>query len=111
MIRSNIPDYMIAAMQNVMKYRGYRARIDFDATDNLLVGRLLGMTEAIVFHGASVEELRADFEFAVHSTIESPELVSRVTPPTTTMANTMAQQINNQIAIGFCIDVKIISEV
>ena len=52
---------MIAAMQNVMKYRGYRARIDFDATDNLLVGRLLGMTEAIVFHGASVEELRADF--------------------------------------------------
>ena len=68
---------MIAAMQNVMKYRGYRARIDFDATDNLLVGRLLGMTEAIVFHGASVEELRADFEFAVDHYLAECERTGR----------------------------------
>ncbi len=65
MTGSNIPSHAKNAMQNVMKYRGYSARVDFDAKDNLLVGRLLGMTETIVFHGASVEELRADFEFAV----------------------------------------------
>lgn len=52
-------------MKNVMKYRGYSARIDFDADDNIFVGRLLGMTETIEFHGAGVDELRADFEFAV----------------------------------------------
>jgi predicted HicB family RNase H-like nuclease len=52
-------------MNNVMKYHGYSARIDFDASDSIFVGRLLGMTENIEFHGASVEELRADFEFAV----------------------------------------------
>jgi predicted HicB family RNase H-like nuclease len=48
-----------------MKYRGYTARIDFEDQDNIFTGQLLGMSERIVFHGASVEELRADFEFAV----------------------------------------------
>ncbi len=52
-------------MANTMKYRGYTARIDFEDEDNIFTGRLLGMAESIVFHGASVEELRADFEFAV----------------------------------------------
>ncbi len=48
-----------------MKYRGYTARIDFDSGDEIFVGRLLGMSDPIIFHGASVEELRGDFEFAV----------------------------------------------
>ena len=52
-------------MLNAMKYRGYTARIDFDPQVNVFTGRVLGMSESITFHGASVEELRADFEFAV----------------------------------------------
>lgn len=52
-------------MANTMSYRGYTARIDFESADNVFVGKLLGMNEPIVFHGASVEELRGDFEFAV----------------------------------------------
>lgn len=48
-----------------MRYRGYTARIDFESSDELFVGCLLGMSEPIVFHGASVEELRGDLEFAV----------------------------------------------
>lgn len=50
---------------NSMKHRGYTARIDYVASDHLFVGRVLGMSEQLVFHGASVDELRADFEFAV----------------------------------------------
>ena len=48
-----------------MKYRGYTARIDYDALDRIFVGRVLGMSEQLVFHGASIDELLADFEFAV----------------------------------------------
>ena len=33
-----------------------------------------------------------------HSTIDKPECVSRVIPPTTTIANTRAQQISSQTA-------------
>ena len=36
-----------------------------------------------------------------HSTIDSPECVSRVTPPTTTIANTSAQQTSSQIATAW----------
>ena len=34
-----------------------------------------------------------------HSVIDRPECVSRVTPPTTTIAKTSAQQTNSQTAI------------
>ncbi len=34
-----------------------------------------------------------------HSTMDSPDSVSRVTPPSTTMINTITQQMNNQSAV------------
>ena len=52
-------------MLNTMKYRGYTARIDFVSSESIFAGRLLGLDDALEFHGASVEELRGDFEFAV----------------------------------------------
>lgn len=54
-----------AALRNTLSYRGYLARIDLDADASVFVGRLLGMSERIEFHGASIDELKADFEFAV----------------------------------------------
>ena len=52
-------------MRNAIKYRGYTARIDYDGNDRIFVGSVLGMSEQLVFHGASVDELHADFEFAI----------------------------------------------
>ena len=46
------------------------------------------------FSGGSVPTI------GCHSVIDSPECVSRVTPPTTTIANTSAQQTNSQAATG-----------
>ena len=48
-----------------MKYRGYTARIDYDDRDHIFIGDIVGMSERLAFHGASVDELRGDFEFAV----------------------------------------------
>lgn len=48
-----------------MHYRGYHARIDFDAENHIFEGQVLGMTDQLHFHGASVDELQADFAFAV----------------------------------------------
>ncbi len=52
-------------MDNTLRYRGYSARVDLDAQNLVLVGRLLGMADPIEFHGASVDEVVADFHFAV----------------------------------------------
>ena len=64
-------------MRNSMKYRGYTASIDYDARDRIFVGRVLGMTEQLVFHGASVDELHADFEFAVNHYLSECEKEAR----------------------------------
>jgi predicted HicB family RNase H-like nuclease len=48
-------------MKNVITYRGYTARVEFDSRDNLFVGRVLGLRDSISFHGETAAELRADF--------------------------------------------------
>jgi predicted HicB family RNase H-like nuclease len=50
---------------NCMKHRGYTARINYDDENNIFIGVVVGMKDTLSFHGASVDELRADFEFAV----------------------------------------------
>ena len=52
-------------MRNVMKYRGYTARIDYDSRDHIFIGMVVGLSEQLSFHGAGVNELRSDFEFAI----------------------------------------------
>ena len=50
---------------NTMIYKGYTARVEFDERDGIFVGRVLGLRDAISFHGDTVVELRADFEAAI----------------------------------------------
>jgi predicted HicB family RNase H-like nuclease len=53
-------------MKNVMIYKGYIARIEFDPRDAIFLGKVLGIEESITFHGTSVKELKADFEAAIN---------------------------------------------
>jgi predicted HicB family RNase H-like nuclease len=50
---------------NVMTYRGYSARIDFDAQDEIFVGHVASINDVIGFHGTSVSELSEAFKEAV----------------------------------------------
>ena len=52
-------------MMNVMTYKGYKARVEFDPRDNLFVGRVLGLEDGITFHGATVAELKEGFAAAI----------------------------------------------
>ena len=52
-------------MKNVMTYKGYAARIEFDQRDNIFTGKVLGTADSITFHGETVKKLRADFEAAI----------------------------------------------
>ncbi|PID77515.1 MAG: toxin-antitoxin system HicB family antitoxin [Deltaproteobacteria bacterium] len=48
-----------------MKYKGYRARIEFDDADHIFVGRIAAINDVVSFHGSSVEELEEAFREAV----------------------------------------------
>ena len=50
---------------NTMNHKGYTARIEFDARDNIFVGRVLGLHTMVSFHGETVVELRSAFEVAI----------------------------------------------
>ena len=52
-------------MKNVMSYKGYTARIEFDQRDNTFIGKIVGIADTITFHGETVNELRADFQAAI----------------------------------------------
>ena len=50
---------------NAMKYKGYAARIEYDAHDRIFVGHLVGLHDIVGFHGMSVDELESAFHEAV----------------------------------------------
>ena len=65
------------AVKNVMTYKGYRARIEFDQRDNIFTGKVVGIADAITFHGETVNELRADFEAAIDHYISDCKATGR----------------------------------
>jgi len=50
---------------NAMIYKGYSARVEFDAEDRLFVGHIAGIRDIVGFHGDSVGALEAAFHEAV----------------------------------------------
>ncbi len=50
---------------NTMTYKGYGARVEFDAEDRLFIGHLAGVRDIVGFHGSSVAELESAFHEAV----------------------------------------------
>jgi predicted HicB family RNase H-like nuclease len=52
-------------MKNTLFYKDFTARVEFDADDNIFVGRVLGVRSIIGFHGETVSELTTDFHNAI----------------------------------------------
>jgi len=48
-----------------INYKGYFAKIEFDAEDHIFVGRIIGIRDVISFHGESVTEIETAFHGAV----------------------------------------------
>ena len=56
---------------NVMTYKGYAARVQFDAEDEIFVGHLAGINDIIGFHADTVAELKSAFHETVDDYIET----------------------------------------
>lgn len=62
---------------NTLTYRGYTARIEFDADDGILVGEVLGLNDRITFHAEKTSELADAFEEAVDHYLRDCEATGR----------------------------------
>ena len=54
-----------------MTYKTYSARVEFDAQDNILHGRIAGIRDGVTFHASDVDELRRAFREAVDDYVET----------------------------------------
>lgn len=62
---------------NVMQYKGYSARIEFDADDEIFTGRLAGIADVIGFHADTVAGLKLAFQEAVDDYLATCEKLGR----------------------------------
>jgi predicted HicB family RNase H-like nuclease len=58
-------------MTNILRHKGYSARVEFDADDRIFFGRLAGIADGVGFHADTVEGLVAAFEDAVDDYLET----------------------------------------
>ncbi len=57
-----------------LKYKGYIDSVEYSDEDNILFGRVLGMSKnAITYEGATIDELKADFEAGIDHYLASCE--------------------------------------
>jgi predicted HicB family RNase H-like nuclease len=62
---------------NMMRYKGYIARIEYDEGDRIFVGRLAGIEDVVSFHGSTVDELETAFHESVDHYLEVSERTGR----------------------------------
>jgi predicted HicB family RNase H-like nuclease len=54
-----------------LEYKGYKGSVEYSKEDNCLVGKVQGMSKALIlYEGQTLEELRQDFEAGVDSYLE-----------------------------------------
>jgi predicted HicB family RNase H-like nuclease len=58
-------------MTNIMTYRDYSARIEYDDEDGIFTGQIAGIRDGVGFHGEAVDDLRAAFHEAVDDYIQT----------------------------------------
>lgn len=54
-----------------MSYKGYTATIEYVPEDNLFWGDVDGISDAIIFSGSNVEELKKEFQESIDFYLES----------------------------------------
>jgi len=57
-------------LSSFLKYKGYLGSVEYSEEDNLLCGEVVGINDLIMYHGDSLESLRADFEEAITHYLE-----------------------------------------
>jgi predicted HicB family RNase H-like nuclease len=54
-----------------MNYKGYAARVEFDAEDEIFTGRIAGIRDVIGFHADNVADLKEAFHEAVDDYLDA----------------------------------------
>lgn len=57
-------------MAKLLEYRGYHAKVEYDPEDNLLVGKILGISDSLYFHAKNTTDIIVEFHNSVDNYLE-----------------------------------------
>ena len=60
-----------------IKYRGFRALIEFDHDDDIFVGRIAGVDDVIGFHADTISDLKIAFREAVEDYLATRAFIAK----------------------------------
>ena len=55
---------------SMLEYKGYHAKIYYDARDDIFVGEVFGLNDSLNFHGSNVQELKEMFRQCIDDYLE-----------------------------------------
>ena len=64
-------------MSDCMHYRGYTGSVEYSEPDNILHGKLLGISDLIMYEGDSLKALKKDFEESVDEYLDDCEKLGK----------------------------------
>ena len=64
-------------MSAMMGYKGYHAKVSYDAVDKIFVGEVFGVRDSLNFHGTSVDELESMFQQCIDNYLELCEKIGK----------------------------------
>lgn len=64
------PVYSVGADKNLLSYKKYVGKVEFDAEANLFHGKVINLRDVITFEGSCVDELRQAFVDSVEDYLE-----------------------------------------
>ena len=56
--------------ESMLEYKGYHAKIYFDARDEIFVGEVFGLIDSLNFHGNTVQELKEMFRQCIDNYLQ-----------------------------------------
>lgn len=57
-------------MDEMIEYKGYHAKVEYSPEDGTFVGRVVGISDTLVFDGQSIEELQTMFHRSLDDYLE-----------------------------------------
>ena len=65
-------------MNNVLEYKGYHSKIEFDSKDMILYGKVEGIGDFVSFQSDSIEQIETEFHNAVDDYFDFCEEVGKI---------------------------------
>ena len=65
-------------MKNILEYKGYHAKIEFDSEAKVLRGKIEGINDLVNFESTSLFEVEKEFQAAVDDYLEFCEEVGKI---------------------------------